>query len=165
MYGVIGFFLVVGFIVLIVAAIAGWEIVVALAIGLPLAILVGFWIDKIRMRNLEYRRRIEWEKRKKRQTELKRKQERNEQLIARFGKLITYEEYKAGTACIWLSPYCKGRKSRRAIVCKNCYLAQGFDRPLGFAQSGGGATKDELGQMVVARLGYHRIGPGQWRRD
>ncbi len=92
----------------------------------------------------------------------KRKQEEHEKLEALQARL---EDYVTGTACIGLSPYCKGRKSRGAIVCKNCYLAQGFDRPIGFAQSGGGATKGELGQMVVARLGYQKVGPGQWRRD
>jgi len=86
-------------------------------------------------------------------------------VISRFGKLITYEEYEEGNACIGLSSRCKGTKSRGATVCKECYLAQGFDRPIGFAQSGGGATKGELKGVVLKRLGYYETGNGTWKRD
>lgn len=169
MFGVIAFLLLIGFMLFIAVALMGWELVIGLPVALGIAWLVTMAIERLRTRNPEYRRRKEQEKLKSAREEAKRKEEEHERrhigIIAQFGNIVTYEEYLAGTTCIGLSPYCKGRKSRGAIVCKNCYLAQGFDRPIGFAQSGGGATKDELGQMVVARLGYHRVGPGQWQRD
>lgn len=180
MCGVIAFLLLIGFMLFIAVALMGWKTVVGIPTGLITAILVvaviAAGIEKLRMRNPEYRKRKKQEELKRKKEEVKRtweetkkkEEERKRQyarIIAQFGKLVTYDEYLAGMTCIGLSPYCRGKKSRGAVVCKNCYLAQGFDRPIGFAQSGGGATKDELGQMVVARLGYHKVGPGQWRWD
>ena len=165
MIGIIGFLLILCVVIIIIIAAVGWQTVVALGIGLPMALFIVFWIQKMRMRNPKYRKGIESEKRKKRREEQKSKQAQYARIITRFGKLINYEEYKAGTVCIGLSQGCKDKKSKEALVCKNCYLAQGFDRPIGFAQSGGGATKDELGEIIVARLGYRKTSPGLWERD
>jgi len=165
MIGIIGFLLILCVVIIIIIAAVGWQTVVALAIGLPIALFIAFLIQKMRMRNPKYRRRIEAEKRKKRREELKTEQAQYDRIIAHFGRLINYEEYKAGTVCIGLGQDCKGKKSKGALVCKNCYLAQGFDRPIGFAQSGGGATKDELGEIIVARLGYRKTSLGLWERD
>lgn len=82
-----------------------------------------------------------------------RKIEEHEKLVALQAR---FEKYVAGTICIGLSPYCKGKKSKGAIVCKACYMAQGFDRPIGFAQSGGGATREGLIGKVAARLSFQK---------
>jgi hypothetical protein len=164
MIGILGFLLVILIIAVIFISVLGWHLFIALAVGLPVTLFVMRWLQKMEMKNPKYRKRIEAEKRKKRREELKLRQIKYEQIIGRFGKLVNYEEYKAGTICIGISQACKGKKSKGALVCKNCYLAQGFDRPIGFAQSGGGATKDELGEMIVARLGYRKKSPSLWER-
>ena len=83
----------------------------------------------------------------------KEKKEEHERLVALQAR---FEKYVAGTICIGLSPYCRGKKSKGAMVCKACYMAQGFDRPIGFAQSGGGATREELVGKVASRLSFQK---------
>jgi hypothetical protein len=84
-------------------------------------------------------------------------QEIQERERIRSGKLTpdevrSLEDYLIGKTCIGLSPNCVGRKSKTAVVCSMCYRAQGRNNPIGFAQSGGGATREQLIRKVLGRL-------------
>lgn len=63
-----------------------------------------------------------------------------------------FHRYVRGTTCIGLSPYCRITKSKGAIVCRNCRIAQGSPNPIGFAQSGGMLTRQELSRLVLEKL-------------
>lgn len=67
-------------------------------------------------------------------------------------EIRSLQNYLAGRTCIGLSPYCIGRKSRTAVVCSTCYRAQGRYNPIGFAQGGGGPTREQLIKKVLERL-------------
>lgn len=84
-------------------------------------------------------------------------QEIQEKERIRSGKLTpdevcSLENYLKGKICIGLSPYCVGKKSKTAVVCCMCYRAQGRYNPIGFAQGGGGPTREQLIQKVLERL-------------
>lgn len=63
-----------------------------------------------------------------------------------------FDRYVKGTTCIGLSLYCRITKTKGAIVCKNCRIAQGSPNPIGFAQSGGMLTREELSRLVLEKL-------------
>jgi hypothetical protein len=85
------------------------------------------------------------EKQKRLQEERKARQRRE-----RIGEI--FDRYVRGTTCIGLSPYCRITKSKGAIVCRNCRIAQGSPNPIGFAQSGGMLTRQELSRLVLEKL-------------
>ena len=122
-----------------------------LFIGLVVALMIVIGIVKFALillgRDTETGERIDTPEYRKR------KIEEHKELVALQAR---FEKYVAGTVCVGLSPYCRGKKSKGAMVCKACYMAQGFDRPIGFAQSGGGATREELFGKVVARLSFQK---------
>ena len=68
----------------------------------------------------------------------------------RIGEL--FSNYVQGRTCIGLSRYCRITKSKGAIVCRNCRAAQGSPHPIGFAQSGGMLTRQELSRLVMEKL-------------
>lgn len=46
-----------------------------------------------------------------------------------------------------ICPKCGGPKIEKAYLCKRCYHQLPKDRPIGFAQGGGGPTREDMSEM------------------
>lgn len=88
----------------------------------------------------------EYKERQKRLEEQRKAHERQEKI----GEI--FDRYVQGTTCIGLTQYCRISKSKGAIVCRNCRIAQGSPNPIGFAQSGGMLTREQLSRLVLEKL-------------